>query len=264
MLIFFKPPIERTRFQAIGEENAITYDDIKDLRRTKDSTKRTKVFMFYQDIVPCLVGRREWEMKRAVTTISDIVTPSLEAMALWIIDNYGDKWSRKGGRTEKAKYTSVKQGNKLFGGWNESGIERFNSLVCLVRRNRREDTHFEKSFLTFCQEEEEKSEEKKFEAATENNVSCLDDLDDDDSSSGQGIAASHAKRYDVQVPSVVNVTDNFVAPYDVPSPALSITSRASSSRNTGAGSVHDTSGSIHGLYGSFGEAAKETHNTAAV
>ena len=78
-------------------------------------------------------------MKCTVTTISDIITPSLKALAFWIIDNYGAKWSQKGSRTEKATYTCIKQGNKLFGGWNESRIERLNNLICLVWRNRSKD-----------------------------------------------------------------------------------------------------------------------------
>ena len=108
----------------LGIDNTITFEDIKDLRKTKDACKRHQVFKFFQEIVPCLVGKREWEMRCAVATISEIVNPSLEAMALWIIDNYVDKWTRKRARTEKAKYISITQGNRLFGGWNESGIER--------------------------------------------------------------------------------------------------------------------------------------------
>ena len=236
----------------VGDDNAITFDDVKELRRTTENKKKHKVFVFYQEIVPCLVGRREWDMKRAVSTISEIVTPSLEAMALWIIDNYGEKWSRKGSRTEKAKYTSVTQGNKLFGGWNEHGIERFNNLICLVRKNRSEDINFEKSFLAYCQEEEENREEKRLYIATENNISCMDDLDDDDSSMGEDITEKTTKRYNVQVPSIVNVTENYVEQYDVPSPELSVTSKSSGSVSRAANSIHGTSSSGNGLYGNFG------------
>ena len=251
---------------ASGNENTITFEDIKDLRKTKDDLKRHKVFKFYQDIVPCLIGRREWEMKRAISTISEIVPTSLEAMALWIIDNYVDKWSRKGRRTEKAKYTCITQGNKLFGGWNESGIERFNNLICMVRRNRSEDAQFEKEFLAYCQEEEECREEQKLEEPPENNISCLDDLDDDDSSRGQGIAETTTTRqFEIQVPSVVNVSKSFVGQYNVPSPELSVASGSSSHVGRPVASPHGDSGRRNGLYGNFGYTDDNNiHNRASV
>ena len=122
-------------------------------------------------------------MKRKNKMISDIITSSIEAMALWIIDNYGEKWLRWGKKTEKAKYTCFKQGNKLFGGWNEIGIERFNELVRHVRKNREGDENFEDMFLKFCQAEDD---EKNVKLTSEAKIFCLDDLDNDDSSAKQG------------------------------------------------------------------------------
>ena len=238
---------------ALGE-NYLKFDDIKDLRKTTDVQKRADVITFYQDIVPCLAGRREWEMNHKFKMISDIVTPSLEAMALWIIDNYSEKWSRKGKRTEKAKYTCIKQGNKLFGGWNESGIEKFNNLVRHVRKNREEDDNFEKMFLTLCQAKDDARFERVLPSKP--SVCCLDDLDDDDSSADMGITENPRKNT-FNVPTYIDVCQELDEPRDIRSPDMSVASRSSSSTRASRSSYHH-------LYGSFTGGNDTVRNRAEI
>ena len=230
-------------FIALGE-NCITFERIRALRKTTETQKRADVITFFQDIVPCLSGRREWEMKRKNTMISNIITPSIEAMALWIIDNYGEKWLRGGKKTEKAKYTCFKQGNKLFGGWNEIGIERFNELVRHVRKNREEDENFEEMFLKFCQAEDDEKDVKQEETTSETRIFCLDDLDDDDSSAEQG-SENLSKRSRSSVPPFIDVCETSEGQNDVNSQDISLASRSSSSTRA------SMSNNYQQLYGSF-------------
>ena len=137
----------------------------------------------------------------------------------------------------------------------------------MVRKNRSEDVDFEKRFLAYCQEEEENRQEKKIDVQSENNISCLDDLGDDDSCEEQGVAENNMRRCDLQVPSVVNVTENFVRQYNYPSPDLSVASRSRSSSTSASRQVrnlHGDSGSGNRLYGNFGVTEESIHNRASV
>ena len=137
----------------------------------------------------------------------------------------------------------------------------------MVRKNRSEDVDFEKRFLAYCQEEEENRQEKKINVQSENNISCLDDLDEDDSSAGEGVAENNIRRCNLQVPSVVNVTESFVGHYNFPSPELSVASRSRSSSTSVSKpvrSIQNDGGSGHGLYGKFGVTEESIHNRASV
>ena len=100
-----------------------------------------------------------------------------------------------------------------------------------------------------------KTDKKKINVQSENNIKCLDDLDEDDSSAGEGVAENNIRRCDLQVPSVVNVTESFVGHYNFPSPELYVASRSRSSSTSVSRpirSLQNDSGSGHGLYGKFG------------
>jgi len=196
-------------------------------------------------------------MKRKNTMISDIITPSIEAMALWIIDNYGEKWLRGGKKTEKAKYTCFKQGNKLFGGWNEIGIERFNELVRHVRKNREEDENFEDMFLQFCQAEDDDKKVKQQELSSETKIFCLDDLDDDDSSAEQS-SENLSKRSKISVPPFIDVSETSEGQNDMNSQDMSLASRSSSSTR------ESMSNNYHQLYGSFTIGGDTVQNRAEI
>lgn len=87
--------------------------------------------------------------------LSEIATPSDEALGLLLLENSEVKWSfevgtdTKDGSNEKdvdgvkTKYTSVgkysaqKKGyTKRYGGWREDGIQRFNDILDMVKADR--------------------------------------------------------------------------------------------------------------------------------
>ena len=240
---------------------SITYENIKELRRSRDLVQEAEVNIFFNVVIPCLVGRNEWDRQCTESLISDFVSPSIEALGLWIIDNYSDKWMTGGQRTEKAKYTSVKQGNKLFGGWNEAGVQRFNGLILLVRENREEDNGvFERKFRVDCQEKLARIEESKFEACTDKPLCCLDDLEDDDSDS-MAECAEHLQRLrnSTLIPTVIDVHPNSVAVLEnnIDIPDLSVASRTSSSS-------HTSSSRAPSLYGSYTNVGSVVRNKTAI
>ena len=206
--------------------------------------------------MPCLVGRNEWDRQCAEVLISDFVSPSMEALGLWIIDNYSEKWSGGGKRTERAKYTSVKQGNKLFGGWNENGIERFNNLIILVRENRNEDNgDFEQKFRDICMDKIANMKECKIGRVSEEPLCCLDDLEDeDDCMVEQGV--QHIRYLNNSVPAVIDVSAKSLTGHSIDVPDLSVASRNSTGTHT--------SSSRASLYGSIGNTSVKVRNRTVV
>ena len=77
--------------------------------------------------------------------ISEIVTPSQEALALWIINNYEDMWNPIS-KQSKAKYTGSNTGNSMYKGWRKEGIEEYNELCAHVKQHRDADLEFEEEF----------------------------------------------------------------------------------------------------------------------
>ena len=224
---------------------------------TKDRERRIDVVTFYRTIIPCLVGRNEWDKKCMNMRISDIVSTSIEAMGLWIIDNYSEKWSTGGRRTDKAKYTSVNQGNRIFGGWNKLGIQRFNEFVTFVRDNRKEDGgQFECEFQEYCRDSYEKLQEHKNDVVLENTVRCLDDLEDDDNWESECSGQVRLLKDDTlnlkdsvpslrgSVPSIIDVAERKTRVCEMDAHALSVASQASGSTNSS--DYHSEN-----LYGSF-------------
>lgn len=120
-----------------------------------------------------------WKNKLHEVPISSAVTSSLEALALWIVHNYEEKWKSEGTTRESpAKYTGMTKGNRLYCGWSDAGINKFNEMVAYVRRNRELGQNFEKIFQNKMIKEHEDNLIKK-QKTTARNVAtiCVDDLD---------------------------------------------------------------------------------------
>jgi hypothetical protein len=109
---------------------------------------------FFKCIVRVSVYNERWD---SLTTMSDIATPSDEALALLILENNEARWLQEfelqrdpslveaKASLPKAKYTNsgknsrAKGFTKRFGGWSNAGIERFNELLRLVKEDRNEN-----------------------------------------------------------------------------------------------------------------------------
>ena len=163
----------------MGDE-APKYDQIKDLRMTENEKDRKAVMMFYKKILPCVSGKKKFKKIMHEVTISDTVTASLEALALWIIYNYEDKWNTEGTTRESpAKFTGVTKGNKIYSGWDAAGITKFNEFMEFVRYNRKEDNgQFEELFKSEMRKEHEDRMIRKNNTTLPNDdIVCENDLD---------------------------------------------------------------------------------------
>ena len=106
-------------------------------------------------------------------------TVSQEALALWCLHNYGEKWEL--GETDKsvsALYTGVTKGNKMFTGWDDEGIQKFNEFCNFVKENRSAGKEFEYDLQLKLIED---YKEEQLSARRENArvpVACFDDLDE--------------------------------------------------------------------------------------
>ena len=98
-------------------DSAPRYDQIKQLRSTTEDSDKKAVMLFYKNILPCVSGKKCFKKHMHKVTISNAVSTSLEALALWIIYNYEDKWSTEGTTRESpAKFTGMTKGNRIYSG----------------------------------------------------------------------------------------------------------------------------------------------------
>ena len=168
------------RYNLVLGTNTLRYDDIKDLRMTESETKQQKVMTFYQKVLPCVAGKKKFKKLMHHKTISEVVTVSLEALALWIIFNYEEKWSTEGTTRESpAKFTGVTKGNKIYSGWDAAGIIKFNEFMEFVRFNRQEDDGvFEDAFKKeMIKDYEDRMIRKHNTSLPDDDVVCENDLD---------------------------------------------------------------------------------------
>ena len=106
-------------------------------------------------------------------------TISQEALALWILHNYEDKWTV--GETDKnvhALYTGITKGNKMFTGWDDEGIEKFNEFCNFVKENRKTGSTFEYDVQMKMIEDYKEEQNKARRENARVPVACFDDLDE--------------------------------------------------------------------------------------
>ena len=146
--------------------------------KQKTKTKKS-VYIFYKYIMPCICGKKYWKSRFKKERISQMYTVSQEALALWCLHNYEDKWTL--GETDKnvhALYTGVTKGNKMFTGWDDEGIQKFNEFCSFVKQNRSTEKEFECDLQMQMIED---YKEEQMSGRRENArvpVACFDDLDE--------------------------------------------------------------------------------------
>ena len=125
------------------------------LRRLPTSKVNESYIFFCKNFLKCVVGTQKFNrgFKQGLK-ISQIASPSDEALALLLLQNSEFRWmmeyqKRSNGEMVKKKddlvatlYTTagknkdVKGFTKKYGGWKEDGIKRFNELQHLVKQDR--------------------------------------------------------------------------------------------------------------------------------
>ena len=130
------------------------------LRRTCNGVINDGYLFFCHKFVKCVVGLQAYNhgVKNGVK-FSEIASPSDEGMALILLENSYKQWNAeyddmvaKGNddnqeetavNVQGAQYTTAgknkaKKGfTKKYCGWKQSGIEKFNELVCQIRADRK-------------------------------------------------------------------------------------------------------------------------------
>ena len=168
-------------------------------------------FVMFDEMIECVTGKKRWTRRAKVgglITASQLVTSTDEAFAILCLENYWDKWMTtsskidtsdtdsedgKGGRSTKrrpvalTKWTDARRGHIQFGGWNDEGLSRFNTL-CVQCRESRQDTVTcqlaEEAFLEYAIVKYGKDGDKGRMASrnpllNRDFVSVLDDFDDE-------------------------------------------------------------------------------------
>ena len=119
--------------------------NIYPLRKAESHEEMQDTYIFFENLLQSVVGHKIWRKGKYNSLISEIVTPSQEALALWIINNYEDMWNPIF-ILSKAKYTCSNTGNSIYKGWRKEGLEKYNELCAHVKQNRDEDLEFEEEF----------------------------------------------------------------------------------------------------------------------
>lgn len=129
--------------------------------------------------MPCVTGKKYWKSRYKKERISRMCTVSQEALALWILHNYEKKWSVGDSENKvQALYTGITKGNKMFSGWDDEGIQKYNEFCTFVKQNREAGSDFEYDIQMKMIED---YKQEKISAQRENAplpVACFDDLDE--------------------------------------------------------------------------------------
>ena len=156
--------------------------------------KQDVYLKFAMVFMKAMKPREEWRKQRAIKPFSIMFTASDEAFAVWMCLNHCERWFDMHAKNNwkesevQAKWTnsgkSKKDGrSKKFMGVSQAGIQKFNSLLLEVRKQRknRELEDFDAVFKEAVKREMEKEDSKSGkEAAKENETWAETDFDWDD------------------------------------------------------------------------------------
>jgi hypothetical protein len=143
----------------VNDSNATqmyTSKNMLPLRQSSNGGQNEAYIFFCEHFLKCIVGNTTFnKMQKLNLKLSEIATPSDEALGLLLLENNEFKWlseaQNKGNRSnqdgnwnnDKPKYTSggrskgtTKGLTRRYGGWKSDGIKRFNELIDLVKEDR--------------------------------------------------------------------------------------------------------------------------------
>jgi hypothetical protein len=165
--------------------------------------RKGSAYKFFADkCLECVAGKKAWKTKRATETMTSATTKTDEAFALLLLENNYEIWRHSVATTSddgdyatetadlKPKYTSGKKagGSRRHEGWSEAGIERFNELTELVRKDRSDNKYWDKDYRNSKLRESEAqarqsgNKRKRGPAPPQRAVPIHDDLFSDDES----------------------------------------------------------------------------------
>ena len=99
-----------------------------------------------------VTGEEKWNCNHLIRPLQEFVTPSDEAFLMLVLENNEDRWTdewEKGITKDSdvpAKWTNSGRSKgdgktRKFCGWAKEGIERFNELMIIVKKDRKMNKH---------------------------------------------------------------------------------------------------------------------------
>jgi hypothetical protein len=123
-------------------------------------------YVFFADVcMECVAGKIDWKNQRSTVPMSKVASVTDEAFALLLLDNGYYQWcdmARVDNPTKRStlapKYTQgrSKGGSRRYEGWSTEGIDRFNELTDMVKKNRTDYKEWE--WVYMADKEREQSE----------------------------------------------------------------------------------------------------------
>jgi len=178
-----------------------SYESVKSLRQAETEVQKNDVNIFYNVLIQSVVGHRVWNKSKSRVLISDKVSVSQEATALWILKNYEGNWKHNTTEgTSVAKFTGSTRGNRMFKGWSSDGIEEYNLIIEHVKNDRINGQDFEETFMQDHALKLERAKAHKLGETVQTNnsqqsmfqtVVCYDDLGESDEHDNEQESPSH-------------------------------------------------------------------------
>ena len=161
-------------------------DDIQEMRENEETYK-----IFCNKLLPCIVGKNEWNKLCWQIHVSKIATISDEAFTILLLENSWDVWKEMADRDDdeentpyatKPRWTNHSLAAKRYQGWCKEAHKRYNELYKKVQMDRESNKTFEINYLREKVNEKNNKKKRKRELAQavieEEKVICYDDLSD--------------------------------------------------------------------------------------
>lgn len=153
------------------------------------SSLYTSFFLYH--FLPAVVGKNKWKRQCAERSVSKIATISDEAFCIVLLENNIDYWGEV--MMEKAtnlpesetrppsKYTffGEKTSTRKFAGWSKAGLQRYNDLQDMVKKDRKtkdravvEDVLF-KTYVQLKKEKEQRRKNRPYDDGEESPVKMV-------------------------------------------------------------------------------------------
>ena len=133
-------------FLITGLQHKPSYEHVQTLRKAQTDEEKQDVEIFFEQLIPSVLGQKLWRKAKSSLLISECITNSQEATALWIFKNYEDKWKGPSSATQQAKFTGSTRGNKMYNGWSHEGILEYNEISKLIKEDRLDGELYEWEF----------------------------------------------------------------------------------------------------------------------
>lgn len=172
------------------EEEYAILPELPQLSEFQELRGNGEVFKIFCDrILPCVVGKNNWKQRCSIEKVSEIASPSDEAIALLLMENSWRRWRdlykndcRTHGVETPTLYTSEAKVRGAYAGWSDQGKRRYNGLYrkVLEDRNSQVGKMMEEQYLEYRQEMDQGRRKRKRKKDVEGEeIECEADLEYD-------------------------------------------------------------------------------------